>query len=153
MKLDKIWNIKNINNLLCKLSMYVAEKCDYGDCMDALSAPERIFYITQTLEMEVNNGGFSQFFYNSGGDLSGELVAAFEEIGAKQTAALCQKALDAFGCKIPADREERCDLLDELDEDALDEIWESCDDAFYESEEDLNALNYAYILKHKTSFT
>lgn len=75
--------------------------------MAVLSKPERIFYVTQTLEMEVNNGGFSQFFYNSSGNFSNGLVAAFSAIFAPKTAKICAKAISAFGQEIPVDRDER----------------------------------------------
>lgn len=152
MTLAEIWAIPDVNNLIIALSDHVAEKSEYGDNMGALSVPERVFYITQSLEMEVNNGGFSQFFYNSSGDFSGELVHAFAEIGAAKTVEICKKALGAFDREIPTDRDEREEMLDELECDEIDAILEECDNAFYDYEDDLNALNYAYVLKNKASF-
>ena len=74
--------------------------------------------------MEVNNGGFSQYFFNSSGDFSNELVVAFITIGANATAAICQKAIAAFGRDIPDDRYERQEMLDELESNKIDEILE-----------------------------
>lgn len=48
-----------------------------GNNIEKLNEHERVFFITQTLEHEVNNGGFSQSFCNSSGDFSNELVDAF----------------------------------------------------------------------------
>ena len=121
--------------------------------MSCLSEAERIFYITQSLEMEVNNGGFSQFFYNFSGSFSNELVSAFTAIGANATAAICQKAISAFGREIPVDRDERQDMLDELECEEIDEILEECDDDFYDYEDNLNELNYNFVIKNKESFT
>ena len=123
--------------------------CADGEHMDALDPHQRILYVTQTLEQEVNNGGFSQYFYNSAGDLANELIAAFTAIGAYKTAAICQKALSAFRDGVPTDRAERQALLERLHSDKL---WEKCDDAFYEYEDDLESLNRAYILAHPDSF-
>ena len=147
-----IWKIKDQNNFIVALDMQTAQKCQYGDDMNALSAPERVFYITQTLEQEVNNGGFDQFFINSSGNFANELVAAFTEIGAHRTAAICKKALDALGGTVPVNREEREKMLDETITDEVTKIISECDDAFYDYEDDLNALNYAYIMKHKEFF-
>lgn len=91
--------------------------------MSVLTKSERVFYITQTLEMEVNSGGFSQFFYNFSGNFTNGLIGAFFEIGAQATVAICQKAIAALGCDIPVDRD------------------------------GLNALNYVYIMQNKTYFT
>lgn len=151
--MEQIWKIDDPNDLMIALSDHVAEKCQYGEDMSALSAPERTFFITQSLEMEVNNGGFSQFFYNTGGNFSGEVVAAFNAIGAEKTAAICQQAIFAFGQELPADREARLALLDACESDELDEALEECDNAFYEYQDDLTTLNYTYVLKHKASFT
>ena len=151
--MEHIWQITDANNFVMALIEHIQEKCQYGEEMSVLSKPERVFYITQILEMEVNNGGFSQFFYNSSGDFTNELVGAFSEIGAEKTAAICQKAISAFGCEIPADRDEREEMLDELESDEIDETLDECDDAFYKYEEKLNSLNYEYVMKHKDFFT
>ena len=151
--MEHIWELNDTNDFVIALMEHLETKTQYGDDMSGLSKPERIIYITQTLEMEVNNGGFSQFFYNSGGGFSNELVEAFTAIGAVATAAICQKAIDAFDCKIPVDRDEREEMLDELESDELDEILEECDNAFYDYEDNLNELNYHFVMKNKASFT
>ena len=127
-------------------------KTQYGDNMSVLTEAERIFYITQTLEMEVNNGGFSQFFYNTSGNFSSELVSAFTAIGANATAAICQKAISALGRDIPADQGKRQQMLDELESEEIDGILEECDNAFFDYEDDLNELNYNFVVKNKKFF-
>lgn len=71
------------------------------------------------------------------------------KIGAYKTAKICKKALAVFDGKVPADREAREELLDNLD---CDEIFEKLDDSFYDYEDDLQALNEEYILKNKSYF-
>lgn len=151
--MERIWNLTDTNDFVVAMTEYLDNKTNYGEDMSVLSEAERIFYITQTLEMEVNNGGFSQFFYNSGGKFSNELVVAFTAIGANATAAICQKAISAFGCDIPVDRDEREDMLDELESDEIDEILEECDGAFFDYEDNLNDLNYNFVMKNKEFFT
>ena len=151
--MERIWNLTDANDFVVAMTEYLDNKTNYGGDMSVLSEAERIFYITQTLEMEVNNGGFSQFFYNSGGNFSNELVGAFTAIGANATAAICQKAISAFGCDIPVDRDEREDMLDELGSDEIDEILEECDRAFFDYEDNLNDLNYNFVMKNKEFFT
>ena len=151
--MERIWNLADTNDFVVAMTECLDNKTQYGEDMSALSEAERIFYITQTLEMEVNNGGFSQFFYNSSGDFSNELVGAFTAIGANATAAICQKAISAFGRDIPVDRDEREEMLDELGSDKIDEILEECDSAFLDYEDNLNELNYNFVMKNKKSFT
>lgn len=152
-KLKKIREMDDVNERIMALSEYVAEKCRFGIKMEKLSRPERVFFITQNVEMEVNNGGFSQFFYNSSGDFAGEMVEAFRAIGAEKTAAICQEALDAMGQQLPQNRAERIALIEAIETDALTEALNACDDAFYEYRDDLNALNDAYVQKNKADFT
>ena len=151
--MEHIWNLTDTNDFVVALTEYLDNKTKYGEDMSVLSEPERIFYITQTLEMEVNNGGFSQFFYNSSGNFSNEIVGAFAAIGANVTAAICQKAISAFGCDIPVDRDEREEMLGGLESDEIDEILEECDSAFCDYEDNLNELNYNFVMKNKESFT
>lgn len=150
--MEQIWSIEDPNDFMIALSDHLARKCQYGQDMSALSEPERTIFITQSLELEVNNGGFSQFFYNSGGDFTAELVAAFTAIGAERTAAICRQAIVAFGQELPADRDARLALLDACESDELDEALAECDNAFYEYQDDLNALNHAYVLLHREFF-
>ena len=151
--MEHIWSLTDTNDFVIAMTEHLDNKTQCGNDMSVLSEAERIFYITQTLEMEVNNGGFSQFFYNSGGNFSNELVRAFTAIGANATAAICQKAVAAFGRDIPVDRDEREEMLDELESEEIDEILEECDGAFYDYEDDLNELNYNFVMKNKESFT
>ena len=44
-------------------------------------------------------------------------------------------------------------MLDELESDEIDEILEECDSAFCDYEEDLNQLNYNFVMKNKEFFT
>ena len=151
-KLDHILHLTDTSNFVVAMTEYLDNKTQYGENMYVLSEAERIFYITQTLEMEINNGGFSQFFYNSSGNFSNELVGAFTAIGASATASICQKAISAFGRDIPVDREEREKMLYELQSDEIDEILEECDSAFWDYEDNLNELNYSFVIKNKEYF-
>lgn len=154
MNINKIWKIKEHDDLVIALDEYISEKCEYGEEIDNLSYPERIFFITQAVEMEVNNGGFNQFFVNSSSDFAEEMVKAFEEIGAIHTAKICKKAIKALGRELPpVGSDEREEVLGELVEsDEINDILEECDDAFYEYEDDLEELNYAYVMKNKDYF-
>lgn len=151
--IEEIWAIENEYDFVCEMSMYIAEKCDYGSNLEALSEPERVFYITQGLEMEVNNGGFWQFFFNTPTDIFGETAAAFEAIGADKTAALYREAVVAFGEEMPEDRVSRIKMLGEFGMEEGYEILSPYDDAFYAYEEDLNMLNYTYIQGNRDAFS
>jgi len=50
-----------------------------------------------------------------------------------------------FKHELPTDWEERRALLDKIEDEGVANILEACDNAFYECEEDLEALNAEYI--------
>ena len=105
--------------------------------------------------MEVNNGGFSQYFFNSSGNFGNEIVASFEKIGAIKTAEICKKAISIFPNDVPTDWGKRQEFLtpdDEKDEERIEEFFNKCDDAFFEYEDDLSELNYQFIINNKESF-
>ncbi|MBQ6116244.1 MAG: DMP19 family protein [Oscillospiraceae bacterium] len=146
--MDNRINGESVNDIyigLCNI-------CDYGQQPDLLNPYERTIFVTQELEMEVNNGGFWQFFDNSSGQFSNEIVDAFTKIGAYKTAEICRKAVSAFGQDLPVDWEERRTFLDNVPDSAAS-VLDECDDAFFAYEEDLETLNASYIKKHIEHFT
>jgi len=156
MKINEIWNVEEKEEFVIEMAQYIAEKCEYGDKMEILNEEQRVLYITQALEMEVNNGGFSQFFFNSDGIFANELVSSFEKIGAVKTTEICKKAVSIFGDKIPTDRDEIQNVLvpdDEKDEEKIENLLNECDDEFFEYEDDLLELSYQFIIKNKESFS
>src|SRR5689334_10222131 len=79
----------------------------------ALTPPEQVAHCIHWLELEVNNGGFHQFFWNSAGDLASETLGALELIAAPRFADIMRRAIAAFPeGDPPADRDARCDVLD-----------------------------------------
>jgi hypothetical protein len=120
--------------------------------MNALTEPQKNFYHNQNLEREINNGGFSQYFVNSSGDFAHETVKSLRAIGANHTADILQAAIDEFpNKKVPRDRDERTELVRQIEEIA-NEKWEDLDQKFFEYKDDLNSLNIEYVKKHRTEF-
>ncbi len=149
---SNIWEIENPTQFVIEMDKLISEKCAFGEKMEALNEDERLFYISQEVEREVNNGGFDQFFFNSSGDFSNEIVEVFKTIGAEARAEICQRAVDVFGGKVSVDSFERQDLMEELDEDKIDEIWSDCDSDYYACEDDLDSLIYTFVIEHKAAF-
>ena len=94
----------------------------------------------EVLEGEVNNGGFHQFFYNSAGDETAEIIQALEAIGALKIAVIVRRAAGKFpGGMPPKDRFVRQDLL--LDRVAPDSgVFNDLDQEFYAYPDDLSGL-------------
>jgi HEAT repeat protein len=118
---------------------------------EGLSAPQQAFLAVTFLTNDVNNGGFSQYFFNPSGDLSEEALAGLKALGATRTAEILAKARRVFGRKGPArDRDARVAELEALgdDEEKLGDL----DDEFYEDPDRLRVLLHLYAVKHKEHF-
>ena len=155
MAIEDIWKIEEQENFVYQMWLYILDNCDeFGD-LHNLNAEQRVFYVVQDLQNEVNNGGFGQYFYNDSGDFANEAVSAFERIGAYEIANVCKKAVGIYGDKVPTDRDEREDILtpdDEKEEERIEEILKECDDTFFEYEDNLVELIYQFIINNKESF-
>ena len=147
--LSALWEETDEDRFVTALSARMAEKCAYGEDLAALSPAERVFYLTQTCEEEVNNGGFDQLLFNAGFDLR-ELPEAFRAIGAPKTADICARALAALGGEVPEDLKARREVLASR-EGPLAEL-RACDEALLRYEEDLAARNAAYVRAHREEF-
>ena len=104
------------------------------------------------MEREINNGGFSQYFFNSSGNYAHETVRSLKLIVANKTADILQKAIDQFPNKlVPKDRDERQKVLDQIGEES-NAIWNGLDQKFYAYEDDLNTLNLEYVKQNISEF-
>ncbi|RLD58602.1 MAG: hypothetical protein DRJ05_07760 [Bacteroidetes bacterium] len=141
----KLINSSELNKSIIELDDYICELCDYGEKMDNLTEPQKIYFYIQNLEREVNNGGFNQFYLNSSGDFAHETLGSLKIIGANITAEIVKKANDQFpDFKVPKKRIERQEVL-EMIEDKAKETWEVLDQEFFEYKDDLNSLNMDFV--------
>lgn len=141
-KMEKDEELAGRESYLIKLSEKVYDKC-FEWHFHRLTKPEQVFYCIWEMEAQVNNGGFHQYFFNSG-DHVPETIKALEEIGASYTAELLKKACTFFpDGKIPEDFKERRIFLSEMSKAKQDELYE-LDNLFYEYKDDLSKLLYAY---------
>jgi hypothetical protein len=135
-----------------EVGYYVLRKME-RDGFDRLSHPEQVIGCLTELEMEVNNGGFDQYYWNSPGDHALETVDALRELGAGHTASLLVSANAAFGPEGPSrDRDDRGKQMDGLPGSAK-ESWSELDRAFDEYRDNLSALAAAYIRAHRSDFS
>ena len=150
--LETLLSSDDTNGGIIELDNLIGDLCSYGDDMDKLTEPQKQFYYNQCLEREINNGGFNQYFINSSGDFAHQTIQSLTAIGASTTADILQKAIDQFpDKKVPQDRDERIELVEQIEETA-NEVWEELDQKFFEYADDLNTLNLNFIRQHKADF-
>jgi hypothetical protein len=94
---------------------FVWDKYKQGGA-EGLTKPQLDYLTLYCLDAEVNNSGFSQFFFNSSGDLATHAVAAATAVGAAKLAEIIRRAVALFGNASPdRDRDKRMDQLAQID--------------------------------------
>lgn len=117
-----------------------------------LSHAEQVFYSIDYLQMEINNGGYEQYFYNSSGEYAHEALAGMREVGANLMADIQAKAMSVFPNSIvPKDRAERQELLEQAGEEAED-LLDSLDSQFYEYPDPLEQMLLDYVKANVDEF-
>lgn len=112
----------------------------------ALSCAEAAAVGIWLLDVEVNNGGFHQYYFNTGGELATLTVRALQSSGATQTAAL----LDAANRNVPAlplpqGRDARATALDQVADPAC---FGALETEYYLEEEDRIGLLAAHLRRN-----
>jgi hypothetical protein len=102
--------------------------------------------------LEVPEGGFRQFFWNSAGSEALDTVAALNRIHASAHARILQQANAAFGPVGPAaDIHARRKQIEALGEPA-ESTWRALDHAYSETADDLIGLLRKYVRTHRRAF-
>ena len=148
--INDIWDIQDQNSFIIAMNGWLCKKCNYGDDIEKLSHAERVIFIIIQLENEVNNGGFLQYWYNSSGKFANEIVEALREIGAYKTADICATALSELGNEVTEDLELQ---LESMTTDSVNEILSECESKFYSYPDNLEELNYKFIIENRSQFT
>lgn len=135
------------------------EKSNYGEEFSKLNEYEKVFLVMDELVMEVNNGGFDQFFDNTDGHYNDILVSSAEAIKAYDIAKICRKALAIYAKNVDAESviEKRAyhDSMEYMQIYKYDPIFpdlNKCDDAFYASKDYITGLSVQYAKENKEQF-
>ena len=113
-------------------------KSDYGHDLSQLNAHEQVFMAMALIAVEVNNGGFDQFFFNKGTRWNDIIVPAAKAIKAYEVAEICKKALEIYN-----EHSGQEDPIEELNE---------CDQEFYNCNDPYMTLIAQYARNNKEYF-
>jgi hypothetical protein len=145
-------NSNDLNHAIIEIDNYFGKLCAYGEEMEKLNEYQKVFYLNQCLERELNNGGFNQFYFNFYGKYAEETVASLKVIGAIKTADILFQANSIFPTgNVPIDSKERQNILEKIEKSGNDK-WQRLEEKFMTYEEDLNSLNMNYIRTNKEAF-
>ncbi|HKQ48418.1 MAG TPA: DUF4375 domain-containing protein [Phycisphaerae bacterium] len=113
----------------------------------------KMIYSTFTVEGEVNNGGYDQFFSNNNGWLVRDAVRGFTLIKAKKHATLTKRAIAAFVRAEPGQKQFKADKsVKKYMETYPDVDLGKIDDEFFKLKENVSELRIKYIRAHPEEF-
>lgn len=97
----------------------------------------------------MNNGGFSQYYFNSSGELAIHAVKAAQSVGAPEIAAIIQQANALFGKNGPdTSRDSRMEQLSKIDLKALEDL----DNRYYKCTERMSEILRKFVVSNPDDF-
>ena len=118
----------------------------------SLSNPQRHYAAVIAFDAEVNNGGLSQYFFNSSGNEWRNALAGLEAMQSKERLTILREALASFGGSGPAgNRDERILQLSRL-QSANDALFDELDSRYYKSTEVIDVMAMHYVLQNVEAF-
>ena len=117
-----------------------------GSNFDQLDDADKILVTIWSLEGDVNNGGFDQYYFNRSGDLAFYAPIALRRIGAHQMAQITDDANKLFGPEGPARQpdEREAQLLAIAPNGSELNPWDELDRAFQSYPDVISALLTAF---------
>ena len=139
-----------IDSIVLAFEQAVLQSTD-RDSLSSLSEAELTILTVESLEREVNNGGYHQFFLNTP-EYAPFVVAAVKRIGCPKTADISALAISLLGLQPPFSTEHVEAALDRDPGGKLIEILiDRCDGPYYDSGEPIADRLFAYISANRAS--
>lgn len=139
---------KRTNKILDILEI-IQDKCNYGANLEKLTNGEKTIFFIGELEGEVNNGGFSQYFFNTSGKNTNEAIKALNDITANHTASLLEESKQIYGYGKTSEGRNSIEI--DLTKEQDDKLYE-LDKNFYEYKDNLSDLQIKYISSYINEF-
>ena len=115
---------------------------------DKLTIEERIILAIEALEREVNNGGYSQFFFNSSRAYAPIIVDALQRIHCPVAAKITQKALQIIQQASLTDEEIENGTWEE--NEVIKDARGECDSLVFECEDNIEENLFAFIIANRS---
>jgi hypothetical protein len=151
-EIDFALNQKNTTDIIELVGTVLWNKADINNTFRNLSEAEQTFVYIDIFESEINNQGLYGFFYNDSGKFTHQVLQAFTNVKAHETASILNKAIKVFKEQpVPQDITVRRQSIDTLEINDL-ETWSHLELNLVEVRENIIDLVIAYIKQHKTDF-
>jgi hypothetical protein len=129
----------------------IGRKISKRDKFEDLNDYEKTFIYIDILENHVSNGGFEEFFWNTSGQFTHEILSAYENIGAEKSLAIIYEALLLFPeIPVPKDINIRREILSSADFNI--ELWTELEATFSKYEDDVEKLTLHFVRENSSYF-
>lgn len=150
-KIEQALLLPSNRDKILAIGKIIGRKIPATDIFDNLNDYEKTFIYIDILEGEVTNGGFEQFFFNSSGAFSHEILEAYHRINADFTADIIYNAISLFPTlPVPKDLNIRRQVL--LDDASITSLWDDLDHQFAKSDENITELLIDFIKRNISYF-
>ena len=123
-----------------------------GEILSAAARGQRVLYILNSVEGEINNGGFHQLFWNATGEFVDEAIAYAGELGATRERELLRDAASIFPDGVPEDPDERQEVLESLPKELSEDRLDAISSRWYAQELSFEPYLRKYIRAHPDEF-
>jgi len=131
-------------------SLVLAFEEAIGRKTDPITPQERYVLAVEALERQVNNGGYSQFFFNSSNEYASVAEEALRAIGCPKTAALTRDALAALGLEDDPTPERMVEAVHPDNETVLEALG-PCDDRYFSNDEPIADRLFEWIKQNRAA--
>jgi len=139
-------------NVMMSIYEELAAIDERADALHLISEPRLRLYAVYWVEAEINNGGLSQYYYNSSGNQANQAPQYLRDLGLNEAAEILEEANALFpNATPPSNRQARMATLDDIGEDAF-EHWNTLDNRFYESNINFQPNMITYIRNNRPEF-
>lgn len=155
-KLEEIWKTEDMWDFLMEMNLYVSEKITTWDSYNQLTDAELTLSVCYELDLEINNGGFLQYYLNTEGYFCLIAPEMLRKVGANQMAEIVERANQAFPETLSEDPRVRAKQMDELlemDDDFIERRMSELSKEYYHSDDNLGVLLHEFCFSHRDEFT
>jgi len=151
-EIDFALNQTDVTDVIELVGTVVWNKANEYKSFQNLSQSEQTFVFVDIFESEINDEGLYGFFFNTSGEFAHQVLQAFVNIKANETANIIDKALRIFPeLPVPKDIILRRQLIKRLQINDL-ELWSSLEFKLANSKESIVDLTIDFIKLNKTDF-
>jgi hypothetical protein len=123
-----------------------------ADAYHLISEPRQALYAAYWFEAEINNGGLSQYYFNSAGNQAAKAPKYLRALGLNEAADILEEANAFFpSATPPRDRRARLAILDAVEERAS-QTWYELEERFYQSAISFQPNMITYIRNNRQEF-